>query len=55
LATWPHLHAAVTIAALEAGKHVLTQARMAMDSIHLQLLEVARISSIPQVRSPGDD
>ena len=26
---WPILHAAVTIAALEAGKHVLTEARMA--------------------------
>jgi predicted dehydrogenase len=31
VATWPYLHAPVTIAALEAGKHVLTQARMAMD------------------------
>lgn len=29
--TWPYLHAPVTIAALEGGKHVLTQARMAMD------------------------
>src|SRR6478672_3353454 len=26
---WPILHAPVTIAALEAGKHVLTEARMA--------------------------
>ena len=26
---WPYLHASVTIAALEAGKHVLTEARMA--------------------------
>lgn len=26
---WPYLHAPVTIAALEAGKHVLTEARMA--------------------------
>lgn len=32
VATWPYLHAPVTIAALEAGKHVLTQARMAMDA-----------------------
>ena len=29
VATWPDQHAAVTIAALEAGKHVLTEARMA--------------------------
>ena len=26
---WPYLHAPVTIAALDAGKHVLTEARMA--------------------------
>jgi predicted dehydrogenase len=29
VATWPDQHAAVTIAALDAGKHVLTEARMA--------------------------
>jgi predicted dehydrogenase len=27
--TWPYLHCAVTVAALEQGKHVLTEARMA--------------------------
>ena len=32
VATWPDLHAPVTIAALAAGKHVLCQARMAMDA-----------------------
>jgi predicted dehydrogenase len=31
IATWPYLHAPITIAALDAGKHVLSQARMAMD------------------------
>jgi predicted dehydrogenase len=29
IATWPYLHAPITLAALDAGKHVLTQARMA--------------------------
>jgi len=29
IGTWPNLHAEVSIAALEAGKHVLTEARMA--------------------------
>jgi len=29
IGTWPHLHAEVTLAALAAGKHVLTEARMA--------------------------
>lgn len=32
VATWPDLHAEVTVAALAAGKHVLTQARMATDA-----------------------
>jgi predicted dehydrogenase len=30
--TWPYMHCPVTIAALEARKHVLCEARMAMDS-----------------------
>ena len=38
VATWPYLHAPVTIAALEAGKHVLTQARMAMDADEARLM-----------------
>lgn len=31
-AAWPDLHMPVVVAALEAGKHVLTQARIAMDA-----------------------
>ena len=31
IGTWPYLHCPITIAALAAGKHVLTEARMAMN------------------------
>ncbi len=36
--TWPYLHKAVTLAALEAGKHVFCQARMAMDASEAQVM-----------------
>ncbi len=32
IGTWPYLHAPITIAAFKAGKHVLTEARMAMNA-----------------------
>jgi predicted dehydrogenase len=43
VATWPYLHAPVTLAALEAGKHVLTQARMAMNSIEAEEMLAASL------------
>lgn len=36
IATWPYLHCPVTLAALDAGKHVLCQARMAMNAREAQ-------------------
>jgi predicted dehydrogenase len=32
IGTWPYMHAPITLAALEAGKHVLTEARMSLDA-----------------------
>ena len=36
IGTWPYLHGPITLAALDAGKHVLTQARMAMNGREAQ-------------------
>jgi predicted dehydrogenase len=45
IGTWPYLHCPVTLAALDAGKHVLTEARMAMNAREAHLmLERARLS-----------
>ncbi len=36
IGTWPYLHCPITLAALDAGKHVLTQSRMAMNAREAQ-------------------
>jgi predicted dehydrogenase len=33
IGTWPYLHCPITLAALEAGKHVLTEARMSLNAV----------------------
>ncbi|MDE0770025.1 MAG: Gfo/Idh/MocA family oxidoreductase [Opitutaceae bacterium] len=38
IGTWPYLHAEISIAALRAGKHVLTEARMAMNAVEGQAM-----------------
>lgn len=43
IGTWPYLHAEVTVAALKAGKHVLTEARMARNTEEARhMLEISR-------------
>ena len=32
IGTWPYMHRTLVLAALDAGKHVLTEARMAMNA-----------------------
>ena len=41
IGTWPYLHHDITIAALEAGKHVMTEARMACDSQQAEAMYAA--------------
>ena len=43
IGTWPYLHCPITIAALKAGKHVLTEARLSMNAAEAhQMLKAAK-------------
>ncbi|HEX5056555.1 MAG TPA: Gfo/Idh/MocA family oxidoreductase [Gammaproteobacteria bacterium] len=41
IGTWPYLHAEISIAALKAGKHVLTEARMARNAVEAKQMAFA--------------
>jgi predicted dehydrogenase len=43
IGTWPYMHCPITLAALKAGKHVLTEARMAMDAAEAKLMYQASL------------
>src|SRR6185312_712793 len=43
IGTWPYMHCEITLAALENGKHVLCEARMAMNAAEgRRMLEASR-------------
>jgi predicted dehydrogenase len=43
IGTWPYMHCPITLAALEAGKHVLTEARLSVNAAEAhRMLEAAR-------------
>ncbi len=48
IGSWPYLHCPVTLAAFDAGKHVLTEARMAMNSREAQRM-YDRSKEVPQL------
>ena len=54
IGTWPYLHCEATCAALEAGKHVLCEARMAMNAQEAHhMLEAVRAAGLVGQIVPG--
>jgi predicted dehydrogenase len=61
IGTWPYMHRTLSIAALDAGKHVFCQARMAMDyedgkAMYLRARQSDRVTMLcpPPHGMPGD-
>ncbi len=51
IGTWPYLHAEISLAALAAGKHVLTEARMAMNATEAEAMVAALAAA--RAQRPG--
>ncbi len=43
IGTWPYMHCPITLAALAAGKHVMTEARMAMNAAEARMMRDAAV------------
>tara|TARA_Y100000590_G_scaffold45437_2_gene48286 strand:- start:55867 stop:56901 length:1035 start_codon:yes stop_codon:yes gene_type:complete len=50
IGTWPYMHSPITIESLNAGKHVLTEARMALDANEAKLM-LSKSQSAPNLIS----
>jgi predicted dehydrogenase len=48
IGTWPYLHCPITLAALDAGKHVLTEARLSMNAAEARQM-LAAAQAAPQL------
>src|SRR5713101_6714409 len=48
IGAWPYLHCPITLAALEAGKHVMTEARLALNAAEARQM-LAAAQSRPQL------
>ena len=45
IGTWPYMHSTITLAALDNGKHVLCEARMAMNSLEARDMYAASVAN----------
>jgi predicted dehydrogenase len=53
IGTWPYRHREFTLAALAAGKHVLCEARMAMDATEAEDMLAASCTTLARVSVPA--
>jgi predicted dehydrogenase len=49
IGTWPYLHCPITVAALQAGKHVLTEARLSMNAAEAHRMLKAAQQHAPRI------
>ena len=50
IGTWPYMHCPISLEALSAGKHVLTEARMCMNLAEAVQMQAAAVSAMTALR-----